>query len=61
MNCEKCGEPMSLIDGHSCKKIDIQFSTTVYVQATTPQMDMVVDRLNHWANGNENNRIHMHL
>ena len=32
----------------------IQFSTTVYIQATASQMDMVFDTINTWANGNEN-------
>lgn len=32
----------------------VQFSTTVYVQATATQLDMVLDAINTWANGNEN-------
>lgn len=32
----------------------VKFSTTVYIQATASQMDMVFDTINTWANGNEN-------
>lgn len=34
--------------------MEIKFSTTVYIQATASQMDMVFDTINTWANGNEN-------
>lgn len=34
--------------------MEVQFSTTAYIQAAASILDMIFDSINTWANGNEN-------